>query len=88
MGFFSKELKNEFETAVVNYPSVFEPLKFYCMCIENSNQRTYDHKAALSRCDIIMTSFTCWVNTPTLILENNAIPLFGQLKDAARYNVY
>ena len=23
-------LKNEFETAVVNEPSVFEPLKFYC----------------------------------------------------------
>ena len=30
MGFFSKGLKNEFETAVVNEPSVFEPLKFYC----------------------------------------------------------
>ena len=27
--FFSKGLKNEFETAVVNEPSVFEPLKFY-----------------------------------------------------------
>ena len=32
MGFFSKGLKNEFETAVVNEPSVFEPLKFYCIC--------------------------------------------------------
>ena len=30
MGFFSKELKNVFETAVVNEPSVFEPLKVYC----------------------------------------------------------
>ena len=30
IGFFSKRLKNEFETAVVNEPSVFEPLKFYC----------------------------------------------------------
>ena len=30
MGFFSKELKNEFETAMVNEPSVFEPLRFYC----------------------------------------------------------
>ena len=29
-GSFSKGLKNEFETAVVNEPSVFEPLKFYC----------------------------------------------------------
>ena len=28
-GICSKEPKNEFETAVVNEPSVFEPLKFY-----------------------------------------------------------
>ena len=28
---FSKELKNEFEIAVVNETSVFEPLKFYCI---------------------------------------------------------
>ena len=31
MGFFSKGLKNEFETAVMNESSVFEPLKFYCI---------------------------------------------------------
>ena len=31
MGFFSKGLKNEFETAVVNESSVFEPLKFCCI---------------------------------------------------------
>ena len=31
MGFFSKGLKNEFETAVVNEQSVFEPLKSYCI---------------------------------------------------------
>ena len=30
MGFFSKGLKNEFETAMVNELLVFEPLKFYC----------------------------------------------------------
>ena len=29
--FFSRGLKNEFETAVVNEPSVFGPLKFYCL---------------------------------------------------------
>ena len=29
-GTFSLGLKNEFETAVVNEPSVFEPLEFYC----------------------------------------------------------
>ena len=27
---FSKGLKNEFEIALVNEPSGFEPLKFYC----------------------------------------------------------
>ena len=32
MGFCSKGLENEFETAMVNEPSVFEPLKFYCIC--------------------------------------------------------
>ena len=31
MGFFSKGLENEFETAAVNESSVFEPLKFYCI---------------------------------------------------------
>ena len=31
MGVVSKVLKNEVETAVVNEPSVFEPLKFYCI---------------------------------------------------------
>ena len=31
MAFCSMGLKNEFETAVVNEPSVFEPLKFYCI---------------------------------------------------------
>ena len=33
MGFFPEGLKNEFEIAVVNEPSVFEPLKFYCTII-------------------------------------------------------
>ena len=36
LGFFSKGLKNEFETAVVNEPLVFEPLKFYCIMIRTS----------------------------------------------------
>ena len=31
-GIFSLGLKNEFKTAVVNEPSVFEPLTFYCIC--------------------------------------------------------
>ena len=36
MGFCSKGPKNEFETAVVNEPSVFEPLKFYCIYFHQS----------------------------------------------------
>ena len=31
-------LKNEFETAVVNEPSVFEPLKLYCKSFVKSGQ--------------------------------------------------
>ena len=31
MGLFSKGLKNEFKIALVNEPSVFEPLKVYCI---------------------------------------------------------
>ena len=34
MGFF-QGTKNEFETAVVNEPSVFEPLTFYCISYRN-----------------------------------------------------
>ena len=33
MGVVSKGLKNEFETAKVNEPSVFEPLRFYCILL-------------------------------------------------------
>ena len=35
IGFCYKILKNEFKTAVVNKPSVFEPLKFYCITMES-----------------------------------------------------
>ena len=49
---FSKGLKNEFETAVVNEPSVFEPLKFYCSFIDlciNSIHIQLDHKKSIRR---------------------------------------
>ena len=36
---FSKGRKNECETAMVNEPSVFEPLMFYCTCICISQRR-------------------------------------------------
>ena len=31
---FSRGLKNEFETAVVNEPAVFEPLKAFCILVQ------------------------------------------------------
>ena len=37
LGDFSKGLENEFETAVVDEPSVLEPLKFYCNRFSNSS---------------------------------------------------
>ena len=36
-GNFSKGLKNEFDRAVVNEPSVFKPLKFYCILYISAN---------------------------------------------------
>ena len=37
-------LKNKFETAVVNEPSVFEPLKFYCIFLFYSQSRKIQKK--------------------------------------------
>ena len=39
MGLFSKGLKNDFETAVVNEPSVLEPSKFYSIMHLHSRQQ-------------------------------------------------
>ena len=41
MGLVSKGLKNELETAKVNEPSVFEPLKLYCMCTYTEEKVLY-----------------------------------------------
>ena len=43
MGFFSKGLINDFETAMVNEPSVFEPLKFYCILF-NMNKLAFSER--------------------------------------------
>ena len=39
-GIFPQGLKNEFETAVVNEPSVFEPMKFYCTLLNQKYGKT------------------------------------------------
>ena len=46
MDFFSKGLKKEFEAAVVNEPSVFEPVKFYCMTDMYDRQSQQEAKLA------------------------------------------
>ena len=43
----STGLKNEFETAMVNEPSVFEPLKFYCKNIPKTILQTPPNLEAL-----------------------------------------
>ena len=49
MGFFSKGLKNEFETAVVNEPSMFEPLKFYCISVRHQGKCFREYKFSLMK---------------------------------------
>ena len=50
IGFLSKGLKREFETAVVNEPSVFEPLKFYCTEFTISTVNIYNEDILCIRC--------------------------------------
>ena len=45
MGSSSKGLKNKFETAMVNKPSVFEPLKVYCV---NEFSKSVGHNYIMS----------------------------------------
>ena len=47
LGFFSKGLKNEFIIAMVNEPSVFEPLKVYCI-LSQTLRNIYQTKQAIS----------------------------------------
>ena len=52
---FFKGLKDEFETALVNEPSVFEPLKFYCTY--HSSSFTLINEIILSRFCKIMVKY-------------------------------
>ena len=40
---FSKGLKNKFETAVVNEPSVFKPMTFYCTIFSMNEKNTQNY---------------------------------------------
>ena len=48
-GFFPMGLQNEFETAVVNETSVFEPLKFYCKVVYEHSSKSV--KGVVGCCD-------------------------------------
>ena len=54
MGFFSKGLKNEFETAMVNEPSVFEPLKFFCNIVSHASNILF---CIQTLCDMLFIFF-------------------------------
>ena len=79
---FSKRLKNEFETAVVNEPSVFELLKVYCISLKNPTFKEKHFAFAASnlglsyspcsfQCDFIAFSMCllCLFNVPSLPIQ-------------------
>ena len=51
-GIFSKGLKNEFETAMVDEPSVFEPLKFYCISFSCTHSKQLLNFFNISMCKL------------------------------------
>ena len=66
-GFFSKGLRNEFETAVVNEPSVFEPLKFYCSL---SDMAPPFDNACRSESEGQHVTYISWFSDVALYLED------------------
>ena len=72
MELFSKELKNEFETAVINEPSVFEPLKVYCICLIYPTERDiYSRKDT----NIVYNASMIVVNFAFLLLQKTRLSL-------------
>ena len=78
-GFFSKGLKNEFETAVINEPSVFEPLKFYCIwrffvaqICSNVDSKNYSYSTCYSYRENSMTFNKCPFTTQCIFLVISA----------------
>ena len=75
MGFYAKELKNEFETAVVNEPSVFVPLKFYCIWVHHQIFPSKTHSINLDLS--YKTDLDLWdcLGRVKLVLQQNFIGL-------------
>ena len=85
MRFFSKGLQNEFETAVVNEPSVFKPLKFYCskcfiftaVSVETVNSKCFIFSAESvemnnSKCFIYIVDSKCFIFSAESVEMNNS----------------
>ena len=70
MGFFSYGLKHEFDIAVVNEPSVFESLKFYCILLFPCEAQSFlisphisfSHKASSCNRDSFVSCMTIWLS--------------------------
>ena len=77
-GICSKGLMNEFETAVVNEPSVFKPLKFYCKFKPN----VHDFKLVIPSLVYLMTLQGRWGATG----DFTKIPFHLVLSSAALVN--
>ena len=64
MGFISKGLKNQFEKAMANEPSVFEPLKFYCIGnrqVTNKKQKSGEIKGNQVRVIVLPHNNLSWL---------------------------
>ena len=72
-GIFSKGLKNEFETAVVNKPSEFEPLKFYYI----TQMKGGAHPSPIAPCRALVAQWVkCW---STDLAVPSSIPARGRI---------
>ena len=59
-GFFLKGLKNEFKIAVVNEPSLFEPLKIYCIVYWARQQPSIYNHQGKERSVIHLKGYICF----------------------------
>ena len=74
-GSFSQGLKHEFETAMVNEPSVFEPLKFYC---NNNNKINMLFLMSAGRLTLTRRLYNFLANQFISLIMNNWAQIFPQ----------
>ena len=90
-GFFSKGIKNKFETAVVNEPSVFEPLKFYCF-FAHAIRLVFRAVVIMTWCPSIQIFLypSFFVATPEqgLLLREDASPYDSAGRPGFKFNMF